>query len=110
MEISQSLIQALQEAKTPEEAYKVFASTVSQLMQDSMTRELAHAIGRAKEATNGNPDIEGWEGYINGIKLSGCWGTPGIFTSATDQNSFSSHRVTGNLLGESVSIAGSWSF
>lgn len=110
MEVSQSLIQALQEAKTPEEAYKVFASTASQLMQDAMTKELADAIGRAKAATDGNPEIAGWEAYINGITLTGCWGTPGIFTSATDQNSFSSHRVTGNLLGESVSIAGSWSF
>lgn len=110
MEISQSLIHALQDAKTPEEAYKIFASTVSQLMQDAMTKELANAIGRAKAATSGNPDIEGWEAYINGITLTGCWGTPGILTSATDQNSFSSHRVTGNLLGEAVSIAGSWSF
>ncbi len=110
MEISQSLIHALQEAKTPEEAYKVFASTASQLMQDSMTKELADAIGRAKAATDGNPEIAGWEAYINGITLTGCWGTPGLFTSATDQNSFSTFRVNGNLLGNSISIAGSWSF
>jgi len=110
MEVSQSLIRELQEAKTPEEAYKVFASTASQLLQDSMTKELADAIGRAKVATAGNPDIAGWDKYINGITLTGFWGTPGIFTTATQQNSFSIFRVTGNLLGESVSIAGSWSF
>ena len=52
MEVSQSLIRELQEAKTPEEAYKVFASTASQLLQDSMTKELADAIGRAKAATD----------------------------------------------------------
>jgi hypothetical protein len=85
MEVSQSLIQALQEAKTPEEAYKVFASTASQLMQDAMTKELADAIGRAKAVTDGNPEIAGWEASINGMTLTGCWGTPGIFTSATDK-------------------------
>jgi hypothetical protein len=85
MEISQSLIHELQEAKTPKAAYKVFASTASQLLQDSLTKELAEAIGKAKAATHGIPEIPGWDESINGNTLAGCRGMPGVFSAATDK-------------------------
>jgi hypothetical protein len=109
MDFTSQQVNELVAAQTPEEAYKIFALSASQLIQDSIAIALAKAIADVKALADTNPQVVGWDGYINGLTLTGCWGTPGIKSPVTQKNLFSSDLGPDNFLGGTIRISGEWS-
>lgn len=109
MKLAESALSDIGMAKTPEEAYKIFVAAASKGLTEVVAKALAEAVGAASGLAANNPQISGWEKYVSGITLSGCWGTPGFLSQPSSLNTFDA-VVDPGLLGGSISIGGSWSF
>ena len=106
-ELQSTVITRMVEARTPEEAYRVFMASFA----DGVTKVLAEALRKATDTaaaeTKDLSNIDGWTSFIRGIQIQACAGTPSFLpaisylTSSADQLS---------VRGGSISIGGSWSF
>jgi hypothetical protein len=93
MEISADARTNMSQAKSPEEAYKIFAGYASKFIGDAIAKALGEALG-ATHRTIENHAIDGWQDFFNqGVALTINWGTPGYKLPPTIQNSFSSAIV-----------------
>ncbi len=113
MEISAKALDVMSNAKTPEEAYKVFAGAVSEGLGQLLADSLAKALGAASVASK-NQAIEGWEKYVKGMTMQCIWGTPG-FRSVPSVSITSASSVIGanskpSIQGGSITIGGTWTF
>ena len=109
MTLNQNDLSAIGAARTPEEAYKIFAGVASKLIGEAIAKAVSEAVGGATGLSSANPNRAGWEKYVSGITISGNWGTPGILAQPSSTNTFISIGDDA-LLGGSISISGSWSF
>ena len=93
MEISADVRNALAQAKSPEEAYKIFAGAASKLIGEAIANALGQALGAASRTVE-NRAIDGWQDFFNqGVALTMNWGTPGYKLPPTIQNSYSNAIV-----------------
>lgn len=113
MEISIQAIDAMKKAKTPEEAYKVFAGAVSEGLSQIMADALAKALSSASTAAS-IPSIAGWEKLVKGIGFQTNWGTPGLIAPPSVTTIFSSAMLSSSaapsIKGGTITVGGSWSF
>ena len=108
MDFTSQQVSEFAAAQTPEEAYKIFALSTSQLIQESIAIALAKAIADVKALPDNNPQAAGWGKYINGLTLTGCWGRPGIKRIVMQKNLFLSDLGPDNFLGGTIRISGEW--
>jgi hypothetical protein len=103
----------MQQAKTPEEAYKVFAGAMAQGLGDVIADALGKALGAMSTAAV-NPAIVGWEQYVKGMNMAVAFGTPGNNVPPTVLNTFSTSVIGAgaapHIQGGSISIGGTWTF
>lgn len=104
---------SIQQAKTPEEAYKIFAGAIAEGLGDLMAEALGKALGTVSAATT-NPATAGWENYVKGINMNVAFGTPGNTMPPTMLNTFSPVVVgtsaAPHIQGATITIGGTWSF
>jgi hypothetical protein len=112
MEISTKSVNAMKKAKTPEDAYKIFAGAVSEGLNQLMADALAKALSKAS-VTVSSPSIDGWEKLVRGIGFQTNWGTPGLIAPPSSMTLFSSSLLTSaapSIMGGTITVGGSWSF
>jgi hypothetical protein len=101
MEISIQSIDAMKKAKTPEDAYKIFADAASGVLNQVIADILANALSKASVAVSA-PSTVGWENLVRGLLLQVDWATPMLIEPPSSMTIFSSSgRIT---------IGGNWSF
>lgn len=91
--ISENIVE-MSIAKTPQDAYVIFASAVSQGLDDVIADSLSLIYKEFLKTAN--PAIVGWETYITQIDISMSWGTPSFKTSPTVIVSSSLSAISGN--------------
>lgn len=109
MKLTDNVLSDISQAKTPEEAYKIFAASASKLIAEAVASSIAEAVGSASGLASSNPSIAGWEKYVRGVTLSGCWGTPGVLSQQSTLTTFADFGDPG-ILGGRVFCGGEWSF
>lgn len=109
MDLDSSLRSELEAANSPEEAYKLFCASASKGLGELLAKAIADAVGGASSFGSNNAKIAGWEKYVKGVTLSGCWGTPGVLSPPSSVNTFADSDAP-SLLGGRVTIGGEWQF
>jgi hypothetical protein len=109
MKLADSVLSDISLAKTPEEAYKIFAASASKLIAEAVAQSISEAVGSASGLAATNPSIAGWDKYVSGVTLSGCWGTPGVLSQPSSLITFSDFGDPG-ILGGRITCGGEWSF
>lgn len=113
MQVSATSIAAMSAARTPEEAYKIFADAASEGLTKLLAEALAKALGSASVATT-NPAIAGWEKLVAGIALDMVWGTPDRVMPPSVKIGFAPAVLPAGanptIAGGSITIGGTWTF
>jgi len=116
---------SMQNAQTPEEAYKLFMANAGRGMLQVVADSLALVVANSVSSLSSNPNIQGWENFVDGCCCTFDYGSPYTFTMVNPANENISASVmqfnklqatvtpkVPKVLGGSVSISvgGSWSF
>jgi len=115
----------MQQAKTPEEAYKILMAKFGAGMMQVVADSLAAVVANSSSSVASNQRIVGWQEFITGCNCVVDFGSPYTFGNANVSNTSinnpmlqytklhtTAHPKKPELLGGSVSISvgGSWSF
>lgn len=70
-----SISNAVNSARSPEEAYKTFVALATPKIFEVVASSLAQTLSGAANQVN-NPNVIGWEGLVQGCVMEWDWGSP----------------------------------